>query len=160
MKTISLWQPWASLIAIGAKRFETRGRPTNVRGRIAIHAAKKWLPDFVGPRATDARFTAPLYRAGIRDVPLGAIVATADLVACVEIDAEPAEIDLVTPSGRLVETIVIPPAEPERSFGDYTPGRFAWVLRDVVRLARPVQMNGHQGWFDVPDNVIAAAGRV
>lgn len=41
MKAISLWQPWASLIAAGVKSIETRGWPTNYRGQIAIHAAKR-----------------------------------------------------------------------------------------------------------------------
>ena len=43
MKTISLWQPYASLIAAGEKTIETRGwaPPKGVMGqRIAIHAAK------------------------------------------------------------------------------------------------------------------------
>lgn len=41
MKVITLWEPWASLIAVGAKMIETRSWNTNYRGRIAIHAAKK-----------------------------------------------------------------------------------------------------------------------
>ena len=32
MKAPSLWQPWASAIAVGAKRVETRSWPTNYRG--------------------------------------------------------------------------------------------------------------------------------
>lgn len=42
MKAISLWQPWATLVAIDAKRFETRSWKTNYRGLLAIHAAKKF----------------------------------------------------------------------------------------------------------------------
>ena len=41
MKALSLWQPWASLIAAGVKRFETRHWETRHRGPIAIHAAKR-----------------------------------------------------------------------------------------------------------------------
>jgi hypothetical protein len=40
IKAISLWQPWASLMALGLKRHETRHWPTAYRGPIAIHAAK------------------------------------------------------------------------------------------------------------------------
>lgn len=40
MKAISLWQPWASLIADGLKTIETRPRPWNHKGLVAIHAAK------------------------------------------------------------------------------------------------------------------------
>ena len=42
MKAITLWQPWASLIACGAKKYETRSWATRYRGPIAIHAAKKY----------------------------------------------------------------------------------------------------------------------
>lgn len=41
MKAITLWQPWASLLACGAKGYETRSWATSYRGQIAIHAAKK-----------------------------------------------------------------------------------------------------------------------
>lgn len=41
MKAITIIQPWATLIAIGAKRFETRSWATTHRGPIAIHAGKK-----------------------------------------------------------------------------------------------------------------------
>lgn len=40
MKALSLWQPWATLIAIGAKQYETRGWSTPYRGPLIIHAAK------------------------------------------------------------------------------------------------------------------------
>lgn len=42
MKAISLWQPWASLVAVGAKKIETRSWATKYRGSLAIHATKKW----------------------------------------------------------------------------------------------------------------------
>ena len=42
MRALSLWQPWASGIALGAKRIETRSWSTPYRVPIAIHAAKKW----------------------------------------------------------------------------------------------------------------------
>lgn len=40
MKALTLWQPWATLIVNGDKHIETRGHKTNIRGRVAIHAAK------------------------------------------------------------------------------------------------------------------------
>lgn len=38
MKALTIKQPWAQLIAYGIKDIENRTRPTNYRGRIAIHA--------------------------------------------------------------------------------------------------------------------------
>lgn len=40
MKAITLHQPYATLVAIGAKQYETRGFSTRHRGQIAIHAGK------------------------------------------------------------------------------------------------------------------------
>ena len=40
MKTITLKQPWASLIAHGYKKYEFRTWKTNYRGEILIHAGK------------------------------------------------------------------------------------------------------------------------
>ena len=39
-KTLTIAQPWATLVAIGAKQIETRSWQTNYRGDIAIHAGK------------------------------------------------------------------------------------------------------------------------
>jgi hypothetical protein len=41
MQILTLWQPWASLVAIGAKTIETRGRPTNYRGPLLIHGTRR-----------------------------------------------------------------------------------------------------------------------
>lgn len=51
MKALTIWQPWATAIAIGAKRIETRSWETHYRGPIAIHAAarrnKAHLPELL-----------------------------------------------------------------------------------------------------------------
>ena len=41
MKALSLWQPWASLIADGRKNIETRHWELLYRGPLAIHAAMR-----------------------------------------------------------------------------------------------------------------------
>lgn len=40
MKAITVWQPWATLLATGQKHNETRSWKTSYRGEILIHAAK------------------------------------------------------------------------------------------------------------------------
>jgi activating signal cointegrator 1 len=94
MKAISLTQPWATLIAIGAKRIETRSFSTSYRGPIAIHAAKGLGP-VGGMRGLVEQCQAPRFHQAFIDAdlpslfgnhenpfPLGAIVATANLVHC------------------------------------------------------------------------------
>ena len=41
MKAITIIQPWATLIALGEKQFETRSWFTKHRGELAIHAGKR-----------------------------------------------------------------------------------------------------------------------
>lgn len=45
MKAITIWQPYATLIMLGLKQYETRSWGTSYRGPLIIHAAKKWDED-------------------------------------------------------------------------------------------------------------------
>jgi hypothetical protein len=139
MRTISLWQPWATLVAVGAKRIETRHWPapaTLVGQRIGIHAAKTTAHLAIcGEWPFNEHIPDP------RALPLGAVVATAVLARCREITSEGAA--LLEERDRQ-----------EAAFGLYAPGRFAWVLRDVVALEQPVPFRGSQGFFDVPDEAL------
>lgn len=41
-----------------------------------------------------------------------------------------------------------------RLFGDFSPGRYAWQLENVARLADPVACEGKQGlWYPLADVV-------
>lgn len=131
MKCISLWQPWASAIPLRLKKIETRGYETKVRGRFGVHAAMRWTK-------AERDFTAARRRAGDHlpdPLPLGAIVATAVLH-----DVIPSEMLLAAGVGDL-----------EMMYGDYSRGRFGWVLEDVIPLEEPIPWKGKQGWFLVPD---------
>lgn len=137
MICVSLWQPWASLIALGAKRFETRSWPTSHRGPIAIHAAKNNTQSSMFYRRP---FFDVFKAAGIdsfHKLPLGCIVATARLVRCVRTEEIRA-----TLSGE------------EIAFGDFTIGRFAWELADVRPLPTPVPYRGAQGLFQVSEKML------
>ena len=156
-RVITLTQPWATLVAIGAKRIETRSWETLYRGPLLIHAAAGLGP--VGGKfgLVDLCHTEPfndvLQAAGIRRatrLPFGAIVARCELVDCV----------LTWPSWATVEPWFVgarkgvgqhhyevpPPANSnERAFGDYTPGRYAWLLADARPLATPIPARGQLG---------------
>lgn len=97
MKCISLWQPWATLMAIGAKKIETRVWPTNHRGPLAIHAAKKRPSEIPGLldaiRADWPHWSDALRRdgcvldderkiIGLGGLPYGAIIAVVHLDDC------------------------------------------------------------------------------
>src|SRR5574343_420007 len=79
MRALTLTQPWATLVAIGAKKIETRGWCTDYRGALAIHAAKSIPRDLrsfamMSPVIMDA-----LRGAGYRsldDLPMMAVLCT------------------------------------------------------------------------------------
>jgi hypothetical protein len=149
MKCISLWQPWASLCVIGAKRFETRHWQTSHRGPLLIHAAKKWSRDLL-----DISLSQPFFdvfkRANISpllDLPRGGLIGAVDLVECYLCDTRA----LIGPKG-----ISRPlPSEPELSFGDYTQDRYAWKLENPRRFLTPIPYRGLQQIFTVTDEVVA-----
>jgi hypothetical protein len=149
VRALPLWQPWASLVAIGAKRVETRHWPTPPRligERIAIHATKTKAHLAIGGTEPFRSALLEHYPQMISGLPLGAIVATAVVARCAEITSEnAAELERRDPV--------------EFAFGDYTPGRFAWVLRDIEQLEAPIPFKGAQGIFTVPDHLISAAAR-
>lgn len=81
MKAITILQQWASLIACGAKRIETRNWSTKYRGPLAIHAGRTVTSmDFFIPRVEKALWN--------EDTPFGKVIAIAELVDCVEMTIE------------------------------------------------------------------------
>lgn len=144
MKALSLWQPWASLIAVGAKRVETRAWPAPdwlIGQRIAIHAAKRDTELW-----TCVRDPFKQYLPEPDSLPLGYVIATARLSRCT----------VMTEASIAVLAQEHPD---EHAFGLYEPGRYAWVLADVEPLAVPVAVRGRQKVFDVPDELFSAVAR-
>nr|WP_320146014.1 ASCH domain-containing protein [uncultured Anaeromusa sp.] len=84
MKAITILQPWASLIACGAKKIETRGWATKYRGPIAIHAGKKdpCKKPWEGMGEFENAVDSVLNKNNLewRLLPLGSVIAIADLV--------------------------------------------------------------------------------
>lgn len=179
MKAISLWQPWASLIACGAKPYETRSWAPSVSmiGQpIAIHAAKKidkGAAEFAqelmfgqhqpGGYPLSDELEASWGGEGCSDeimgvfgqavMPIGCVVAIARLDAAFML-GEKAD-GTAVPAASVVKRITSRPM-PDcftvkyDDFGDYAPGRWAWLLRDVKPVNPPVVMKGAQGFFNLP----------
>lgn len=122
MIVITIYQPYAYAIVAGIKRYETRPRKTNVRGRVAIHAAKG-KPRFV-TMAVDMAMPERMR------LQFGAIIGTVEIVDCL-------------PAEEVIHTLT----ERERVLGDYSPGRWAWVLKNPVMFDMPVPAKGRQGWW-------------
>lgn len=153
MKALSLWQPWASLLAAGVKRYETRSWSTMHRGILVIHAAKHWsqeLENLIQTEPLESRIKRLGYHsaAGFRArAPFGAIVGVVRLRACVRTDT----IDETLSAAGLA-----PLSSLERALGNYAPGRFAWQTDHWRALPEPIPLRGRQGLFDLSPHLADA----
>jgi len=139
VRTLSMTDPWGTLVALGAKRIETRSWPTPHSGPLAIHVAKS-LPTWAEACCSEPPFRQALEAGGYRwqpdtghnpwGLPLGHIVAV------VWLD----EVQRITSAFQV--------SEPERSFGLFTPGRFAWHFSQVYRLTTPIPARGSLGVWE------------
>ena len=121
MKTLSLTQPWASLVVSGAKRYETRSWRTNYRGPLAIHAAVSMPPAAV----------AAALRFGLEpgSLPRGAVLGEVVLADCQPTDE-------------------VRVGDQERAYGDYSAGRYAWRLSAPKAYKRPRPARGSLGLWN------------
>ena len=129
MKAITLTQPWASLVAIGAKCNETRGWKTSHRGPLAIHAAKGW------PKAAREFSRSGLVKNLLGDnyeFPRGVVVATCNLVDILPVEVFSQESLLEMPQLSAQECLL----------GDYGQNRYAWLLEDIEALKEPISARG------------------
>lgn len=133
MKALSLIEPWASLVALGHKRVETRSwapPPSMIGQRIAIHASKS--REAIVDGTADRLFK--LAGAAMPEAwPLGRIIAVATIAKAQRTEEARALI-----------------SSKEESFGNYSPGRWAWILVDVHELRGPLTIRGMLGLWTVP----------
>lgn len=158
MKALTIWQPWASLIMIGAKPFEFRRWPAPkslIGQRVVIHAgarAVRWvevadllarLGDPAGGHGLDAELARPLLlqllhdmrpsaaaprRFGRSALPLAAGLGSAVLAAPIRCVEQPAWFG--GDSARIDEHV------------------WAWPLTKVEPFGAPIPAKGAQGFWD------------
>ena len=148
-KAISLTQPWASLMAIGAKKNETRSWYTNYRGWLAIHASKGFPADCRALCAQEP-FAAALASAGYKssmDLPRGSVVAVVRVLDCVRVEEY---VRSIAPDDRLQFL------SQEERFGDYSRGRYAYITADARRLKQPIPLIGSLSIWQMPKPLTAA----
>jgi hypothetical protein len=150
MKALTMTEPWASLVAICENTIETRSWSTRYRGPLAIHAAKGFPAD-ARRLCRQPPYRAVLARHGYASadhLPLGSVIAVAVLADVLEFDR-----DSLRKAREGARRGLLP--EHEAEFGDFSPGRFGFVLRDVRRLAAPVPVRGMLGLWALPVDVEA-----
>lgn len=140
VRGLTLWQPWASLVACGKKRIETRCWRTSWRGLALVHSSQASTglrrrelassPAWKHLRAAgDARTYGELEH--------GAVLAIARVESCLYMKFNG------RPEAPWPEDST-EPGDVERECGDFREGRWAWSLVDLVRLVRPVRLRGGQ----------------
>lgn len=126
MKALTIQQPHASLIADREKWVENRFRFMSYRGPLAIHAGKG---------------TRYLSREELTEYTTGAVIAVADLVACVPLRPimERCQSGVLARLGITVEDFLS---------HEHTEGPKCLILRDVRKLAMPIPAIGKQGLWE------------
>lgn len=190
MIALTLWQPWATAVALELKTIETRSwaphpnqRLVGTGRRLAIHAAARrpGLRARFGEWSVDRRshfdYVLVNRRTGAtHPIPLGAVVCTVAVPAVLPTlpgdGDEPTE-DLLggwnvtwppenrvacRPLDDLGDVITVGGPNPtvkrypgQATWGDYSPGRYAWFLDDVERVDPPAPVRGGQKfwtWFE------------
>lgn len=119
MKTLTIKQPWASLIILGYKRFEFRSWQTKYRGDLLIHAGlgvdneamkrlAKYLPD---------------------ELPKGEIIGKVKLVDCIKMSPEFKK-TLLEENSDIYKNSVF-----KENYG--------WQMTNVEKFDEPIKAKGH-----------------
>jgi len=139
IKAISLWEPWATLVAMNQKQYETRSWPWNYRGEILICASKAGIKKSL----LSSLLKEKAFRTVLGENPelnFGKAVAIATITGCIP-----------TYDMKFDDTNT----KYEKDFGDYSYGRFAIKLEDIKRIKNPFPVIGRQGFFfvELPEDV-------
>lgn len=173
MKALTLWQPWATLAGSGIKQIETRSWATSYRGVLAIHAAKVERPEEAAVVALSGFYDAlwPLLGFSTRPMPAsirarlprGAVVAVSRLVDCLPVIVanDPYEPDTdfcmvrSLDGNRLYHKVgnTVADMTDQLPYGDFSPGRWAWMLTGITQMDEPIPVRGRQGLWNWPEGV-------
>lgn len=149
MKTfvLTLWQPWATLLAYGIKQNETRIKSASYKpeDRIIIHAAKAQDAGM----AAACKLKGSIYQKALTEIgltyeqlPFGALVGEFKVkeFATVKKEADNSLFDLAVLSNGLEVN------DKEELLGDYSFGRSIWLGTDHRPLVEPIPYLNGQGY--------------
>ena len=147
LTAITLHQPWASLISVGCKQYETRDWKTSYKGLIAIHAGCK--PKGKQKLRDHENVVKSFCNLLTEDCPYSSVIAIAEMTDCI----------------LMTEKFISQQTETELSCGNWQVGRYAFKLENV-RSITPTQATGKQGFWkweynqDLPDtNTLTPIGQ-
>eukprot|EP01006_Ploeotia_vitrea_P065989 TRINITY_DN94144_c0_g1_i1.p1 TRINITY_DN94144_c0_g1~~TRINITY_DN94144_c0_g1_i1.p1 ORF type:complete len:371 (-),score=187.85 TRINITY_DN94144_c0_g1_i1:19-1014(-) len=135
--TLSMHQPWASLLVLGIKRYEGRTWPTRYRGRLWIAAAAK-VPDQETIAAVEQQFRDAYPDEQLpfpKSYPTSCVLGCVDLVDCIDQDAFQELRKKELAAGRAIENSESP---------------FLFVCKRPQRLLLAQQMKGQHKLWKLP----------
>lgn len=130
MKVLSLTQPWASMLAMGVKKIETRTWTISYRGDLLIHASKS-----KAGRSFIALPSVSQYITSFNSLPLGVIIGQARLVDIVPAISEPLSADE-------------DPVLEENAFGDRQKVKYHWLFEEAVLFDSYIPATGRLGLWE------------
>lgn len=124
MKVLSLTEPYATLIKKGYKKVETRSWKTSYRGELYIHASSTKIPKITRKNVELMNL--------INDTNLnyGNIICKCNLVDCIKMTNE----YIANMKENNYKEFIC---------GEYSEGRYAWILDDIQVLKDPLKAKGH-----------------
>lgn len=141
MKALTILQPFATLIALSEKTFETRCWKTDYTGELYIHAGKgkQYLN-----LCDEEPFKSVLakYKLNKDNLPMGAIIAKTNLKECIPMKKFNHAHTACILFSKMHPNIYI--KGNEIAFGDWDYGRYAWQLTEITPLETPIPMKGQQ----------------
>lgn len=148
MKVISLLQPWATLVVIGAKKIETRGWNTKYRGEILIHASAGKNKINRGIMLDFQQEFYELQLPKYEDLPFESIIGKVNIVNTVHSEVCFLDNEFEWRDNHFKIS------HQELAFGNYSDGRYGWLLSDPVKFANPIPAKGKLSiWdYDMPDH--------
>lgn len=157
MKAITVTQPFATLIALGYKRFETRSWSTKYGGEIAIHAGASF-PKYYQNLCIQEPFLSILIDAGYVGLLPGAFFGRYGLLA-----------DNPLPRGKIIAYGVLAGCfsatgiyikkylakHPiENKLGNFEADRYAFEIINVKPLDKFIPYTGKIGLWSIPEGLI------
>jgi activating signal cointegrator 1 len=148
LPVVTLHQPWASLVLVGAKAFETRSwaPPVRLIGRsLGIHAGQTVVRRL--PPDLAAAVVGLLGHNWIETVPTGRLLCITRVWGAWMTGERIGDGNIATVRAR--EGSPPLPGFREDLFGDYAPGRWIWGLEQVT-VVKPLPARGRQRVWSLP----------
>lgn len=154
VRVLTMWQPWASLLAHKFKLNETRPKNTSFRGTYLIHAACRFdkfqkricyeEPFFSALKSVGLMYDFKTKRGEIiwyPFLPKGQIIGAFQVDKCIEVSINSPFINAsFLYDGQTIQGN-------EYKFGDYRVGRSVWIGKNHRLLEFPIDYKNGQGYY-------------